>query len=245
VLQETTVHGGRALWVRGPHVLQVQPSPANGQSSMDMRRLVAGNVLVWEEAGITYRLETTQPLPEALRSAESLVPLPPGPTATLPPHPPTPLTLPPIGGETTLADAGQRFSYSVLLPTYPADLGPPDHVYVQDLGSPAVILVWRDPAHPAQARLSLYYLPPGVTGSKTVETDGTTVLQQTAVNGQTAYWVQGPHMLRFYDPQTHPEWQQGRLIDGHVLIWTRAALTYRLETTLPLAEAVRIAESLR
>jgi hypothetical protein len=35
------------------------------------------------------------------------------------------------------------------------------------------------------------------------------------------------------------------MITGNVLIWTDGALTYRLESDLPLAEARRIAESLR
>jgi hypothetical protein len=34
-------------------------------------------------------------------------------------------------------------------------------------------------------------------------------------------------------------------VDGHVLIWTEGAITYRLETALPESEAIRIAESLR
>jgi hypothetical protein len=36
-----------------------------------------------------------------------------------------------------------------------------------------------------------------------------------------------------------------RLVEGHVLIWADGSLTYRLETELPLDEALRIAESLR
>jgi hypothetical protein len=35
------------------------------------------------------------------------------------------------------------------------------------------------------------------------------------------------------------------LIEGHVLIWTEGEITYRLETDMPLEEAVRVAESLR
>jgi hypothetical protein len=39
---------------------------------MDMRRLVEGNVLVWEQDGLTYRLETKLSLSEAVKIAESL-----------------------------------------------------------------------------------------------------------------------------------------------------------------------------
>jgi hypothetical protein len=34
------------------------------------------------------------------------------------------------------------------------------------------------------------------------------------------------------------------LIDGHVLIWAEDNLSYRLESDLPLEEAIRIAESI-
>ncbi len=34
------------------------------------------------------------------------------------------------------------------------------------------------------------------------------------------------------------------MIDGHVLIWKKSSLTYRLETDLSLKEAIKIAESL-
>lgn len=35
-----------------------------------------------------------------------------------------------------------------------------------------------------------------------------------------------------------------RLIEGHVLIWAVGSVTYRLETDVPLDEAVKTAESL-
>jgi hypothetical protein len=40
-------------------------------------------------------------------------------------------------------------------------------------------------------------------------------------------------------------YQDVRLIKGHVLIWEQEEITYRLETDLPLEEAVRVAESLQ
>ena len=250
-LETTTVHGQPAVWLRGPHVLQFY---RNGQLDMTGRRLVAGDVLAWEEGGITYRLESTLALDEARRVAESLTPAAAPPPTALPPPTatPEPLTTPAplagLSGETTLAAARQRVVYPILLPTTPADLGPPDHVYAQDLNGTAVILAWLVPGHPDQVRLALYYLPGGAHPGPAFEKEiqGTVnVLQQTTVSGQPAYWVQGSHMLRFYDGGRHPEWRAGRLIAGNVLIWAQSWLTYRLETTLPLDEARRIAESLR
>jgi hypothetical protein len=69
VLQETQVHGQRALWTEGPYLLQWR----RGDGLVyDVRRLVSGHVLIWMEEGITYRLETELSLEEAVRVAESL-----------------------------------------------------------------------------------------------------------------------------------------------------------------------------
>lgn len=70
VIQEAEVNGRRAVWTTGPYPLLLR----NG--SVEMVRLVEGHALIWEEGGITYRLETDQPLEEALKIAESLDPIP-------------------------------------------------------------------------------------------------------------------------------------------------------------------------
>jgi hypothetical protein len=68
VIQETTVSGQPALWTQGPHLLQFK-------SGYDMVNLVVkGNVLIWDESGITYRLESDTSMPEAIEIAESLEP---------------------------------------------------------------------------------------------------------------------------------------------------------------------------
>ena len=69
-VQETTVNGKPAAWVTGPHVLRFLDS--SGYIDMQARRFVDGNVLVWEQAGTTYRLESALSLEEAVRVAESL-----------------------------------------------------------------------------------------------------------------------------------------------------------------------------
>jgi hypothetical protein len=66
VLQETTVHGQRAIWTDGPYTVEIK----TGQYVQ--RRLVTGHALIWTEGGVTYRLETSLSLPEAVRVAESL-----------------------------------------------------------------------------------------------------------------------------------------------------------------------------
>ena len=66
LIQETQVNGAEALWLEGSHYLLIR----NG--SMEFRSLVTGNVLLWSEDEVTFRLETDQPLEEAVRIAESM-----------------------------------------------------------------------------------------------------------------------------------------------------------------------------
>ena len=67
---ETTVAGNPAAWTEGPYLLRVQ------DGDIDITRLIEGHVLIWEQDGITYRLETDLSLEEAVRIAESLQPGP-------------------------------------------------------------------------------------------------------------------------------------------------------------------------
>jgi hypothetical protein len=69
VIAETSVHGLPALWTNGPYIVAVLKQ---GQVVIDTRRLVTGHVLIWTEGQITFRLETDQPLGEAVKIAESL-----------------------------------------------------------------------------------------------------------------------------------------------------------------------------
>jgi hypothetical protein len=73
-LAETDVDGARALWVRGPHLLQT--GSAEGDMYQEVR-LVDGNTLIWSAGEVTYRLETDLSLDAARRVAESLRPLTP------------------------------------------------------------------------------------------------------------------------------------------------------------------------
>lgn len=67
-LSETTVHGERALWVIGPHMLNFyQREPGTPRS-----REVDGHVLIWQEGDVTYRLETESSIEEAVRIAETI-----------------------------------------------------------------------------------------------------------------------------------------------------------------------------
>ena len=141
-------------------------------------------------------------------------------------------------GRTTLEKAKDQVKFPILLPSYPADLGPPDIVYVQNADGTLVILVWLDQKNPERVKMSLHMI---TSTSWTVQKFQPTVIEETKVNGLAATWTTGPYPLQL----TNGEIEITRLIDGHVLIWADDKLTYRLETKLSLDEAIKIAESLK
>jgi hypothetical protein len=72
------VNGQQAVWIGGSHNLTLLPDPSRG--CCDEPDRTAGNVLLWEEDGQIFRLESSLSLEEALAIAESVVP-PATPTA--------------------------------------------------------------------------------------------------------------------------------------------------------------------
>jgi hypothetical protein len=74
-------------------------------------------------------------------------------------------------------------------------------------------------------------------------TAGGTV-ESTEVNGEPAYWLGGvPHEVSYLDE--HGETRQDTIrLSGHALVWAHDGVTYRLESALALADALRLAESL-
>ena len=156
---------------------------------------------------------------------------------------PVPTWAPDLAGETTLAKAQAGAGIPIRLPNYPPGIGPPDRVFVQDIGGQAVILVWLAPGHPDQPRLSLHALTSGMIARKMV--DPSTTIQETTVNGQYAVWVRGPHMLQYRSGQPNDQLRPEQLVRGNTLIWTQGTITYRLETSEPITEAIKIAESVR
>ncbi|MFZ0548888.1 MAG: hypothetical protein WAM60_25785, partial [Candidatus Promineifilaceae bacterium] len=148
-----------------------------------------------------------------------------------------------LAGETTLADLESELGDAVLLPEYPAGVGDPDKVYLQNQVGQLGILVWlqADSTDKAWAVLHILMLDQGAFGAKFMVES----LEATEVNGQPAYWVQGEHLLSFYDANGQISTELTHLVEGNALIWTVDKVTYRLETVLSLEEAVRMAESMR
>src|SRR6266487_2120680 len=178
-----------------------------------------------------FRAEPTLPNQE-IPSVMSPVTATPGPTS----QPLIPI-LESLAGEMTLEEAQKAVDYPILLPSYPPDFGQPDRVFVQDVGGNMVVLVWIDPQQPERVLMSLHFIP---NGSWAIDKMKPKLIQETTVNGQRAIWTVGPYPIRF----SNGDIDFIRLIDGHVLIWADGNVTYRLETNLPLEEALKIAESL-
>lgn len=145
-----------------------------------------------------------------------------------------------LAGERTLPQAQKLVApyYSISLPSYPPGLGKPDHVFVQDADGAMTILVWLDPNDPERVWMSLHFIP---EGSWAIDKGFPVNVWETQVNRQRAYWGEGPYPLRLYNGDL----EFMRLIEGHVLIWAVDNITYRLETTLPMEEAIKVAESLQ
>jgi hypothetical protein len=157
------------------------------------------------------------------------------------------------------AEAPSAFGAEVPLPeataetgtkaAWPASLGKPDDVYVLRPGGvaegPVLVLAWRRvegyrtiPNTPWSAVLFELRGPLDVV-TKTVLAES---ISRARVRGADAFWITGEHDLGL----------QGAFgglvvrVSGNVLVWQPApGITYRLETMLPRAEAIALAETLR
>lgn len=194
---------------------------------------VRAAVLDFIQIGIV-RIFRTEPAPPPQEIPSTRMPVTATPVLTQQPLIPL---LEQIAGEMSLAEAQQVVEYPILLPTYPADLGEPDRVFVQDANGAMTILVWIDPQQPDQVKMSLHFIPEGSWAVKKMEP---AAVQETRVNDRHAVWAVGPYPFRLQNGDL----QFSRMIAGHVLIWENAGITYRLETDVSMQEAIQIAESL-
>ncbi|WP_374685509.1 hypothetical protein [Promineifilum sp.] len=183
---------------------------------------------------------TPQPSPPPAAAPAGQLPLIPStatPVATLAASPSPPvahsLELFQLGEPVTLDEARQSAPFA---PVEPAALGAPDEVYIhRNVDLPALTLVWRKAD---DALLSLTQIGVPEFASKLIHDEGVTF---TFVGEWPAVWLEGPHMLQLLG-----NWQANSLlIDSNVLIWADGEITYRLEGAFDLAEARRIAESIR
>lgn len=176
--------------------------------------------------------------PSDLRSATPQ----PNDSPSVTPSPTRSLTSTPLPSILTLAEpvslqqAERRAGFEVRLPGYPPELGPPSRVYLLELESPMVILVWEQP-HGVGLSLHIIKERPGVFFW---QKNQPRVIADTVVGRNRAYWVAGPYYLEIQGERRTLR----LLVEGNVLIWSDGELTYRLESDLEMDQAIRIAESL-
>jgi hypothetical protein len=156
-----------------------------------------------------------------------------------------------LGERSTLDDARAAAPFAIVLPA-DAESGPPDEVWLNQRGGATVVgLIW-------QASGELPEIGDTGVGMLLLEivTDdddaifikkmiGGGEMDTVDVGGRTGIWIEGGAlaaepveglMLDLFDPAMRRS--------GNVLIWSDGGVTYRLETALPQADAVRIAASL-
>ncbi len=119
----------------------------------------------------------------------------------------------------------------------PAD--EPDAVYIQgeEFDAPIAIFVYSDAGYDL-------YETRGSYSQKLIHSE----LQSHLISfsGHDAYWVeQGGHVVQSLDSEGRVVIESRRTVDRATLIWEEGGITYRIESSLPQAETVAVAESLR
>ena len=155
-----------------------------------------------------------------------------------------------LGRIVTLDEARTAAGFPVLLPA-DARLGAPDLIWLDDVGR--VTMLWL--ARPglttiAEPGISLIVTEfPGHLDEGYFQKilQGGTTIETAKVGESTGYWITGdPHEFVYVGPGPtgEPIFENRRLV-GDTLAWSIGDVTYRLETSLGKAEAIRVAESMR
>jgi len=152
-----------------------------------------------------------------------------------------------LGFLTTPAEAPNLTDFGLLRPTDPA-VGVPDTIWYRE---GRLTLIWTSrPGLPDTEAAGIGLLLTEFRGSVDREFFGKmigsgTTLTPVTVNGSTGYWISGAlHEFFYLDPNGQVV-NDGRRVVGDTLIWTRGAITFRLETSLGREAAIRIAETIR
>jgi len=165
---------------------------------------------------------------------EFLPPPPPGETAT---PLPAAVGIQEYGERATLPDLRDALDFA---PALPGGVGEPDAVYlIRDAHFAAIAVLAYERFDLWQTRFTDFgYFGKGIPPS--------TFIEQLKVGEQPAYWIAGGnHILRFVDTDGQEIAGSQRTVDRNTLVWQGpSGTTYRIETDLPLADALAIAETL-
>lgn len=141
-----------------------------------------------------------------------------------------PLRLDDVAGETDIETAQTMLKFEMLVP---ADQ--PDRVYVQNENM--VILVWLNGETIEKVFYQIRNFDWGIFKSSVSS------VIQFEVAGHYGMWLDTPHTIEFlYQDEVRDELTY--FVSGNVLIWEAGNITYRLESTLTMEEAITYAESL-
>ena len=135
-------------------------------------------------------------------------------------------------------------------PAFPAALGTPDRLWVQeaDPSGTSATSAWVGAAWgPSEELPRIDGVPWGAVflqlrGDVELITKQVGIagdLQEVRVGGADGVWLDGPHDLLLDDDGTLERYA----VHGNVLVWQGGDRTYRLETALPLDDALALAET--
>lgn len=154
-----------------------------------------------------------------------------------------------LGEPMTLEEAQSRVGYVIQVP---AELGPPDEVYLRQLSAgPMVTLLYRPrPGLPEAEETGVGALLMQFPATSDIDqivkrvTMGTGSVISVMIDGADGFWVMGSSELVIsqdpsagFAPVSRPS--------ADVLIWEQNGMAYRLEVNLLMSDAIRIAESLQ
>jgi hypothetical protein len=150
------------------------------------------------------------------------------------PTPSLPAVYEGLGQPTTEAEAEAYSSARLLRPTA---LGAPDRVFRRE----ALVTLAYGKREPAW--LVMEVVTPSRLLLEKIALTGSHV-RRLSVNGRPGVWVEGPQELVYIPRDADPQVEEPRL-SGNSLIWEQDGVTVRIETTHGLADALRVAASMR
>jgi hypothetical protein len=153
-----------------------------------------------------------------------------------------------LGEQVPLDQLDAQAGFQVAWPQDPA-LGPPDAAFVDPTLGGQVALVWRsreglpDTLEPGVGLIVTAFQGTTDSGFYSKAVGSGTKVKPVVVDGHPAFWLDGdPHFLFYEGPDGFVH--DPRRWVGDALLWTRGSITYRLETSLGEAAAIRLAESM-
>jgi hypothetical protein len=153
-----------------------------------------------------------------------------------------------LGELVPLDQLDAQAGFRVDRPSDPA-LGPPDAAYIDPKLGGQVALVWRsrdglpDTLAPGVGLIVTAFQGTTDSGFYTKAISTGTRVKSVLVDGDRAFWLSGDPHFFFYEGPNGSVHDPRRWV-GDALLWTRGPITYRLETALGEADAIRLAESM-